>query len=254
MTSRPVTTGIVTIKTLEEIIAIRDNSIRLFEEGHKLMLMAINESKSLEHSAGIYVHKMPCPKKVKKDLDIKFWRHLFNISGMEVLMNTAQKDLFEAQLLENPPELTIETVKATLMTQYSCKDTTFINGMVDTFKALNRDYKTNNRFKVGHKVIFHKAADKHGHWNSYNNAPRDLLIDLERIIYIVNSRKPPTAGENISNKIHDILGTVNEMELDYLKCKTFLNGNVHIEITCSGTINRLNEIVAEHFGHSLPQT
>jgi hypothetical protein len=215
--------------------------------------MAIAESEKLNRLGGIYIRKLPEPSEITKEIDKKTWRLIFNVSGMESLMNATQKAAFVTQVDKNPPAVTVNRVQSTLVTQYSCRDSTFIEGMVDTFTMLDSDFKTNKPFKIGHKIIFKGAGDRHGYWASHNS-PENMMIDLERIIHIINKRKPPVHGKNITNKLYEYLSTADVVELDFMRCKTFKNGNVHIEVTCKGTINRINEIIADHYGHSLPKT
>ena len=203
MAYRSTVTDVTTQKTVEEIVNTRNNTVKLFEDGHKLIKMAIKESETLNQYSGIYVRDLPSPEDVKKNMDQKAWRHIFNISGMESLMNATQKAEFDKQIENNPPELTLETVKSTLITQYSCQDETFIEGMVDTFRLLDKTFKTNKPFKIGHKVIFKGAVDRHGFWSYYNNSPREMIVDLERIIFIINKRKPPVNSDNIGSKLYN---------------------------------------------------
>jgi hypothetical protein len=253
MAYHPPITDIALQRSVEDIVKTRDDILRQFNDGHKLILQAIKESESINTHSGIYIRNLPSPEKIKKEIDKKTWEHLFNLSGMGSLMNSTQKDEFKKQLKLDPPEVTIDRVKATLVTQYSCKDETFIEGMVDTFKQLDNSYKTNKPFKLGHKVIFSNASNKHGQWNSYSEHVQNMMIDLERIIFIINQRKPPEHGKTIVNKLYNYLSTADVVELDFMNCKTHQNGSVHIQITCEGTINKMNELIADHYGHSLPQ-
>ena len=218
---------------------------------HKLINLAIDETKEIDRTGAFFIRNLPTPSDIIKEIDRKTWRLILNLSGMDALMNSTQKSHFEQQILHAPPEITTSTVNSTLTALFSSKDDTFIEGMIEVFKLLDKRYKTNKAFKLGRRIIFHRAADKHGFWSYHTNSPKDLLIDLERIIYIVNKRKPPESRDDISSMLYDYLCTTSVIELEFMTCKTFMCGNIHIEITCSRTINRLNEIIAKYYGESL---
>ena len=242
---------LVVRKTVEELVLARDRSIKLYSDGHKLIKMAMAETTEIDRMGAIHIRDFPSPSDITKEIDRKTWRLILNLSGMESLMNATQKSLFEEQIQDAPPKITTETVNTTLTALFSRMDDTFIEGMVDVFKLLDKKYKTNNSFKLGHRIIFHRAADKFGFWSYFTNNPKDLLIDLERIVYVINKRKPPKNIDDISNKLYDYLCTTTVVELEYMTCKTFKNGNIHVEITCSGTINKINTIIANYYGNSL---
>lgn len=251
MGHRPATTTMALQRTVEEIVTKRNNAVKLYEDGHKLICMAMSESALIDNRSLIYIRGMETPEKIKKDIDKATWRYVFKISGMEMLMNAKQKAEFENQIDKDAPEVTVETVKSTLFTQFSCKDQTFLDGMINTFSFLDKKYKSNKAFKFNKKVVFNGVSCRSGFWTYYDNNPQEMLIDLERIIYIINERRPPTRSEGISSKLYDHLATASVVEMDYMRCKTFKNGNVHLEITCAGTLNKINDLIAEYYGGGL---
>lgn len=251
MSYRPTTTKIANQLTIEEIVDMRNNIINQYADGHRMIEKAMAESNKLHNYSGIYLRDLKSPEFIKKETDQKMWRYLFDVSGMAQMMNATQKKNFNEEVENNTPEITLETVKSTMVTQYSCQDNTFVEGLIDTFRLLDKTYKSNGSFKIGKKIVFKGAACRYGFWSHYHNAPKDMMIDLQRIIHIVNKRKPPVNNDTITSKIYHALGSADVVEIDYMKVRTFKNGNVHIEIICTQTIRRINELIADYYGDQL---
>ena len=245
------TTDLAECLTVEDIVNVRDESVRYFEESHRAYKLCQEKTKMLSsHGAGIFITRFPSVEEITKEIDRLTWNYIFKISGMKDLMNTQQKADFDKQNEENPPAVTVNAVKSTLTTLHSCCDDTFVEGLIHTFKSLDNSFKSNNPFRVGHKLVFKGAANGVGYWNHYSKG-KDYLDDIERIIYVVNKQRPEQEGEVLSSKLYKYIGTTDKVTFKYFTCKTFKNGNVHLIIHCKHTINRLNDIIAQHYGQTL---
>ena len=91
-------------------------------------------------------------------------------------------------------------------------------------------------------------------WSHWSRG-RDHLIDLERTLFVIDGRKPPAARESIVNQIESYRrGDDGErfFETDELAVRWFKNGNVDVTIKRDDLIAKLNQIIAEYFGETLP--
>lgn len=83
-----------------------------------------------------------------------------SLSQKYTLMSSKQHDEWDRQLSgDDMPELTLETVMATFQQLNASKLDTFEQGIIDVFRALSWDYKTNNPCKIGKKIIVSRLLD-----------------------------------------------------------------------------------------------
>lgn len=239
------TTQIANQLTVAEIVEKRDQILSLYDHGFDSINKAINISLEISSYSAIPIRHFPSKAEVKKQVDCKVWRYLFEVSGMSQVMNAKQKEDFDKMVVDNPPEITVDTVKSTLITNHMDKDNIFLEGMINTFEKLDRKYKSNKVFKLNKRVIFTALNG----WGMYSHNALDNMIDLERIIYIVNKLPPP--NPTVKNGIYHSIGKQDLTEFKFFKVKTFKNGNAHLEITCSGTLSKINDLIAEYYGSGL---
>lgn len=147
---------------LELIEGHRNESLRLFGEAFDMIELA------LEHMAKA-APSQPTPyfrdtgqrlsergpqgrarflKETRQDLDRAAWRHLLSVSGMERLMDQTAKKQFEAQLRDDPPEVSADTCRATMGGLFADAPTIFKRGIAESFSNLDRRFKSHDGFNV----------------------------------------------------------------------------------------------------------
>lgn len=228
--------------TIAEIVEKRDQALSMFEHGYKAIEKAFATTREIMER-GVFVRGWYNVKveSFKKDLDRSVWRHLFQISGASDLMNADQKNAFEKSMEHEVPEVTVEFVRATLLLAQSEKDKTFIEGLIGTLQGIDRSYKSNKAFKINKKLVFSGVAG----WGAWASTTTDRMVDLERMIHIVNNEKPPEVS--LRHSVNNIKSTQAVKEFKYFTVKTFKNGNAHLIINCKGTLNKINNLIAEYF-------
>ena len=239
------TTEIAHQLTIEEIVYKRNQVLSLFNHGVESINKALELSKEIE-KGGAYIsgwHNVK-PSEFKKEFDRKIWRYLFQISGTSHLMNADQKAEFEKSMSVEVPEINIETVQATLVTARQERGETFIKGLIGTLQGVCQSYKNNKRFKINKKLIFSGING----WGEYADTMKNRMVDIERMIHIANKESPPKAG--LSNSLYGMIGKQDFKEFKYFSVKTFKNGNAHLVITCGGTLNKLNDMIAGYYDGS----
>lgn len=156
-------------------------------------------------------------------------------------MNADQKNDFEKSMVNNVPEITVETIEATLFTAKKERGETFIKGLIGTLQGVCSSYKNNKSFEINKKLIF-SGLDGYG---EYAYKMKNRMVDIERMIHIANNEMPPKIGLN--NSLYGMIGKQDFKEFKYFSVKTFKNGNAHILVTCKGTLNKLNDMIADYY-------
>lgn len=228
--------------TVEGIVEKRDQVLSLFNHGVESINKALELSKEIEKNgayfSGWYNVK---PEEFKKEFDRKIWRYLFNISGTSQLMNADQKAEFEKSMQTNVPDITVETIEATLMAAKEERGETFVKGLIGTMQGVCSTYKNNKSFKINKKLIFSGING----CGEYADTMKNRMVDIERMIHIANNEKPPEVG--LSNSLYGMAGNQDFKEFKYFSVRTFKNGNAHLTINCIGTLNKLNNMIADYF-------
>jgi 16S rRNA G966 N2-methylase RsmD len=192
------------------------------------------------------------------------WRELLENTKAATLLDAQAKEEFRASL-DNPAPFTAETCESTLAALYGEAESMQNRGLVNIFTKLNwRDYVSNDCFTIGPRIIVEYALEKvisSFSWKNYRT--RDLLIDLERIIDLLEGReaKPPQASivrcmeagkQDLDDPNPRYRGLdEQEYEDDVFLIRWFLKGTMHIRIKSPDIRAKLNRMIASHFGASL---
>jgi len=188
--------------------------------------------------------------KINKRMDSKFWNSIVDNSSITSVMHTEMKEKFQKTISEKPPEFTREHIYGTLNHYMENRFTIFVEGALNLFKKLNKDFKTNDGIKVRQKLIFGSALGAYG-WCMYGHS-RNLIEDLERIFYVLDGIDPTKRpyGEWATNRI-ERSSRGEEYQFEYFRVRTFKNGNIHLWMTREDLVEKLNTMIADHFGESL---
>ncbi|MHC1473177.1 DUF4942 domain-containing protein, partial [Klebsiella pneumoniae] len=82
------------------------------------------------------------------------WTRLMTQTGMFTFMSSEQHDKWTDQVYsEECPEVTLDNVISTFQHLHASKNETFVTGIIDVFRKLSWDYKTNNPCRLGKKII-----------------------------------------------------------------------------------------------------
>lgn len=192
----------------------------------------------------------------KLRLRAQMWRKLIDESGMKTFMGAKaisewNEMVIEPHKFKDLPEITMDNIQATFEALHKDKGAMFNRAVVDVFKALSWDYKSNIPHKFGKKVIL-------GYIYAYGkHASKDKINDLERAFFVLDGRNVPDWRDAAGTQIHENAcqfgGTKPaQFKFDYFTAKTFKNGNVHIVFTQPGLVDQLNKIIAVAYPGCLP--
>lgn len=152
------------------------------------------------------------------------------------------------------PELTAETVAATFRTMHDARGAMFERGVIECFKRLSWDYKTNNPFRFGKRFIMsHMFTAWRTGGLTTNHRACDELDDLIRVFSVLDGKPEPDHRNGmwrvLSDSNHERLMAA---EHEYFSLKWFKKGSGHITFKRPDLVHQLNDIIAKHYPGALP--
>lgn len=192
--------------------------------------------------------------------DRNIWQRLMEDTGMLTLMSAAQKKQWNTDLYsDNCPEISLDNVLSTFRQLNASKAETFEQGVIDVFRNLSWDYKTNNPRYLGKRIIIDGVLDNfRGQRYSVRSYGQDRINDLARPFWLLDGKTVPdfrvSEGVQLSNFI--LLGGVSSvgelLTCNYFTLRVFKKGSAHITFTRPDLVDRVNDIIARHYPGALP--
>ncbi|HAF8220012.1 TPA: DUF4942 domain-containing protein [Salmonella enterica] len=196
-------------------------------------------------------------KAITRNLDREIWRDLMKKSGMLSIMDAQARDQWYRNLeSDDIPAITETNILSTFEQLHQSKDEVFERGVINVFKGLSWDYKSNSPCKFGPKIIVNGLV-KYDRWGYSLNWgwQRDRLADLERMLMLLDGKPVPDSRADVTRRlgdhIHENSGS-NSYEDGMFKIKYFQKGTAHIVFKRPELIDKMNDIVAKHFPGALP--
>ena len=275
-------TELITRATVEEIVARRNRALSLYAVAADAITAAsealveaglaarvnvgainrYNHHLTQEWQAFTGGVRAPDPVKFKacarRLVDTDFWAHIMCVTDLEKLMDKKAKDEFARQLQENPPEITVDNVRATLEAFAGDAKIIFQRGIANTFSALDRRFKSHDGWKIGSRVILRYCFNEYGGW-SYNSHHRDTLTDIERAFLILDGKPVPPTYAGLAQAVENDRGKggfvarQSFLETEYFRVRGFLNGNAHIWFKRNDLVEKVNRQLAEYYGDVIPE-
>lgn len=242
--------------TLLNLIDARNTAVRLHGDARRLN----DQAKAVLDEVGNYL--LPRGAQFAEDeqraiseLDRAMWRRAFDLTGFKQLMDAEAVSEFERSLSPAPPEFSDSNIRATFIDLHGRAGVMFRRGVVNVFRGLSDDYKTNSAspFKVGRKIVMGYMVGpcfRRGLQVRYGHAS-DKLNDIDRIIQTIDGHqfKP----RELEYALNASLENSEVFESDYYRIKGFKNGNLHLEFKRQDLLEGLNDQIAEHYGNALAQ-
>lgn len=188
-------------------------------------------------------------KKAMKSLDSSAWKHLMEESGMLSLMDSETKSKWYSSLEDGKfPELTLANIRATFEDIHAGKVSMFEQGVINCYKKLSWNYKTNNPVKFDKKMIVDYFISSYG---SLTSRTLDEIADLERIFFVMEGMPAPDYRNSIRQKLYEAKNKGNEYEDEYFKMKWYKKGSCHIVFKRLDLVKRMNQILAKYYPNAL---
>ncbi|EHS2126692.1 DUF4942 domain-containing protein, partial [Salmonella enterica] len=195
-------------------------------------------------------------KAITRNLDRSIWRDLMKKSGMLAIMDAQARDQWYNSLEKDDiPAVSEANILSTFEQLHQSKDEVFERGVINVFKGLSWDYKSNSPCKFGRKIIV-TGLVKYDRWGFGLNWgwQRDRLADLERMLMLLDGKPVPDNRADVTRRlgdhIHGNRGS-NSYEDGMFKIKYFKKGTSHITFKRPELVDRLNDIIARHYPEML---
>ncbi|EKO0937556.1 DUF4942 domain-containing protein [Citrobacter portucalensis] len=189
---------------------------------------------------------------ITRNIDRNIWRDLMLKSGMMALMDAEAREQWRQNLEEcDLPTISEANVLSTFEQLHLNKMDVFERGIINVFKGLSWDYKTNNPCYFGKKIIISNLV-KYDKWG-YNlnwGWQRDRLADLERMLTILEGQSIPDSRADVIRRLDDHIHE-NRHSTHYedkmFSIKYFQKGTAHIIFNRPDLVDKLNDIIARHY-------
>lgn len=127
--------------------------------------------------------------------------------------------------------------------------------MINVFKGLSWDYKTNSPCKFGKKIIVTRLV-KYDRWGFGLNWgwQRDRLADLERMLMILDGKPVPDNRADVTRRLGDHIHEnrhSNHYKDEMFAIKYFQKGTAHITLKRPELLDKLNDIIIRHYPGAL---
>ena len=169
--------------------------------------------------------------------------------GTDVICSTSVR--YRSLEYDNFPEISEANILSTFEQLHQNKDEVFERGVINVFKGLSWDYKTNSPCKFGSKIIVNNLVrwDQWG-FHLISGMQADRLADLERMLHLLSGKPIPDNRGNITINLDDHIQSVQgkgRYEDEMFIIKYFKKGSAHITFKRLELIDRINDIIARHF-------
>ena len=191
-------------------------------------------------------------KAITRNLDRDIWRDLMQRSGMLSLMDAQARDEWYNSLEKDDiPAISEENILSTFKQLHLNKGEVFERGVINVFKSLSWNYKSNSPYKFGKKIIV-TGLVKCDRWGFGLNWgwQRDRLADLERMLMLLDGKPVPDNRADVTRRLGDHIHEnrhSNRYEDEMFAIKYFQKGTAHITFKRHDLVHKMNDIVAKHY-------
>ncbi|EAA9929281.1 DUF4942 domain-containing protein [Salmonella enterica] len=191
-------------------------------------------------------------KAITRNLDRSIWRDLMKKSGMLSLMDAlAREQWYNSLEKDDIPAVSEANILSTFEQLHQSKDEVFERGVINVFKSLSWDFKTNNPCKFGSKIIVNGLVKRDRWGYSLNwSWQRDRLADLERMLMLLDGQPIPDSRADVTRRLGDHIhenSHSTRYEDEMFAIKYFQKGTAHITFRRPELVDRLNDIIARHY-------
>lgn len=189
---------------------------------------------------------------ITRNIDRSIWRDLMLKSGMMALMDAQARDQWHKNLEEGDlPAISEANILSTFEQLHRNKMDVFERGIINIFKGLSWDYKTNSPCSFCKKIIVNNLVT-HNRWGFNLNWGwrRDQLADLERMLFLLDGKPIPDNRGDVTTRLMDHIRdnpSKDVYEDDFFSVRYFQKGTAHITFKRPDLTEKMNDIVAKHY-------
>ena len=191
-------------------------------------------------------------KAITQNIDRGIWRDLMQRSGMQSLMDAqARNEWYNSLEKEDIPAVSEANILSTFEQLHLNKGEVFERGVINVFKGLSWNFKSNSPCRFGGKIIV-TGLVKYDRWGFGLNWgwQRDRLADLERMLMLLDGKPVPDNRADVTRRLSDHVHEnrhSNRYEDEMFAIKYFQKGTAHITFKRPELVDRLNDIIAKHY-------
>lgn len=247
-------------KTISEYCQARDEALRHMADAHAYM----DKAKEILNSLGNHV----CPTTLSyldrglqmegftKAMDSKLWQQAFTVTGFMAMMDSAALNEFRKQVDRDPPPFTEDTIRSTFLDMMQNADMMFARGVVNVFRWLSDEYKTNSKdpFRIGERVVMRGLFELQyggGLRVGYSSHACGQINDIDRVFHVLDGKKhqPHALESSINQSFHDCGRSGPWVhDDDYFQIKGFKNRNAHILFKRADLLDKVNQVIGKAYG------
>ena len=195
-------------------------------------------------------------KAITRNIDRSIRKNLMNKSGMLALMVAqTREEWYNSLEKDDIPAVSEENILSTFEQLHQSKAEVFERGIINVFKGLSWDYKSNSPCKFGKKIIVDGLV-QYDRWGFHfrHGRRREQLADLDRMLNLLDGKPVPENRNDLSVRLdaHISKQHASVYEDEYVEIRYFQKGTGHIIFKRSDLIDKMNGIVARHFPATLP--
>ena len=199
-----------------------------------------------------------------REYDSEKWWQLLKRSGLYTFLDTKARDAWKTSLDSGEfPPLDADSIKQTFAKLYEERAVMFERGVVELYRQLDFDYRTNSPRMLGKRLVV-----SHGVERAFGRAPSsrvtfsfcNRLDDLLRVMAVLDGKPEPEHSKASWSQLREwrpwpqpapdadvsVAGDV------YLRCRGFKNGNAHVTFVRLDLVEKMNRIIARHYPNALP--
>lgn len=188
----------------------------------------------------------------RKTQDARVWMHLAERTGMREAMDHEAKQAFRASLERSVPEVTLDSVWASVSGAREEQALYFRRGLANAFSALDRRFKSHDAYKFGSRIIIDGLFEPGAAYWNYHRSRDELLQDIERCFAVLAGDTPCWSRfrdellEARRQSVHERIRT------KWFDIRCFFNGNVHLYPHDRALVDMVNRELAAYYGAVLP--
>lgn len=262
-------TDVICSTSIERIVTGRNAALGLTE----ILIHQLNDISALTDSIGggkanewgVRQYRYDCwlmekpetaMKAISRNIDRGIWKDLMKKSGMLSLMDAQARDEWYKNLEgEDIPAVSEANILSTFEQLHQSKGEVFERGVINVFKGLSWNYKTNSPCKFGTKIIV-TGLVKCDRWGFGLNWgwQRDRLADIERMLMLLDGKPVPDNRADVTRRLGDHIHEnrhSNHYEDEMFVIKYFQKGTAHIVFKRPELVDKLNDIIARHYPGAL---
>ncbi|WP_145578349.1 DUF4942 domain-containing protein [Yersinia alsatica] len=189
---------------------------------------------------------------ITRNIDRSIWRDLMMKSGMLALMDAEAREQWYKNLEEGDlPAINEDNIFSTFEQLHLNKQDVFERGVINVFRGLSWEYKTNSPCMFGKKIIVNNLVT-HNRWGFSLSWGwrRDQLVDLERMLYLLDGKPVPDNRGDISVRLMEYIRDnprQQSYEDELFGIRYFQKGTAHVIFKRLDLVEKMNDIVAKHY-------